>query len=476
MRGFSLATVLCLLALCPWRTHAADPAADAALLVAHEWGTFTTLQDELGRDLSGINIDDEPVPGFVHNLSRFLLQPAFVTNRHWVRRMKGTPQRHPRVTMRLETPVIYFHLPEGTKKPVELDVGVRFRGGWLTEFYPDAKATAPGIRREFIFGELNEDTESSLRWSKLQVGTEGKFPKTNEPVWTTPRQVDCDAVTTPGGESEQYLFYRGVARRRSPVRVVTREDGRTLDLFGNFGEVTCGAETRIPALWLVDVRDDGTTAFRAIDGTAVTSDETKLLATVDSQFEESDYHEFHRDVLKKLMWTELCRDGLYGDEATAMLNTWSRAYFKSPGRRLFFVVPREWTDHYLPLEIPKAERIERVMIGRIELVTAAHRNLLAEIAASDKPDASWVSKIPSSKNREKFFAGRIHFGNLGVEIPEHYQRYLALGRFRNALIVDEERHRPTPALSAFIDGYGLRPYRWEKKKPEKGAATATAVR
>jgi len=29
-------------------------------LVVHEWGTFTTLQDDEGRELSGINIDDEP--------------------------------------------------------------------------------------------------------------------------------------------------------------------------------------------------------------------------------------------------------------------------------------------------------------------------------------------------------------------------------------------------------------------------------
>ena len=34
-------------------------------LVVHEWGTFTSLQDEEGRCLGGINSDDEPVPDFV---------------------------------------------------------------------------------------------------------------------------------------------------------------------------------------------------------------------------------------------------------------------------------------------------------------------------------------------------------------------------------------------------------------------------
>ena len=37
-------------------------------LIIHEWGTFTSLQDESGRTIGGVNIDDEPVPNFVHNL------------------------------------------------------------------------------------------------------------------------------------------------------------------------------------------------------------------------------------------------------------------------------------------------------------------------------------------------------------------------------------------------------------------------
>ena len=37
-------------------------------LVIHEWGTFTSLQDEAGRSIGGINNDDEPLPKFVHDL------------------------------------------------------------------------------------------------------------------------------------------------------------------------------------------------------------------------------------------------------------------------------------------------------------------------------------------------------------------------------------------------------------------------
>ena len=43
--------------------------AQAQPLVVHEWGTFTSLQDEAGRTLGSINTDDEPVPRFCHDSS-----------------------------------------------------------------------------------------------------------------------------------------------------------------------------------------------------------------------------------------------------------------------------------------------------------------------------------------------------------------------------------------------------------------------
>src|ERR1035441_5390098 len=75
-------------------------------LVVHEWGTFTSLQDEAGRTLGGINTDDEPVPRFCHDLDGLLIigpgeLPPVV--------YKGVASCHPDVTMRLETPVLYFH-------------------------------------------------------------------------------------------------------------------------------------------------------------------------------------------------------------------------------------------------------------------------------------------------------------------------------------------------------------------------------
>src|SRR6186713_3161902 len=114
----------------PGLAAAGDP------LVVHEWGTFTSLQDEQGKELTGINTDDEPVPAFVHNLNPFLLSRPVLSSLHWAYRQKGAPRMHPQITMRLETPVLYFYPPKSWKAGQPIDVSVRFRGGWLTEFYP----------------------------------------------------------------------------------------------------------------------------------------------------------------------------------------------------------------------------------------------------------------------------------------------------------------------------------------------------
>src|SRR3954454_17924109 len=80
--------------------------ANAEPLVVHEWGTFTSLQDESGNAIGGMNTDDEPVPSFVHNIANRLLIPSTEAPPSF---FQGAPSCHPDVTMRLQTPVIYFY-------------------------------------------------------------------------------------------------------------------------------------------------------------------------------------------------------------------------------------------------------------------------------------------------------------------------------------------------------------------------------
>ena len=59
----------------------------------------------------------------------------------------------PDVTMRLETPVIYFHPPPNKAFTAPIDITVRFRGGVINEFYPDAAASV-ALDRERIANKV----------------------------------------------------------------------------------------------------------------------------------------------------------------------------------------------------------------------------------------------------------------------------------------------------------------------------------
>jgi hypothetical protein len=59
--------------------------------------------------------------------------------------------------------------------------------------------------------------------------------------------------------------------------------------------------------------------------------------------------------------------GLFTPEAEAMLNTWKASYYEKPGVRVFYIVPRAWTDHFLPLKISVPAEITRVFVGRIDI-------------------------------------------------------------------------------------------------------------
>src|SRR5437868_1690974 len=146
-------------------------------LIVHEWGTFTSLQDENGQAIGGINTDDEPVPRFVHQLRHHLLiKPTHLPPSFF----QGAPHCHPDVTLRLETPVVYFYPVKGRPHPLTVDVHVGFRGGWLSEFYPDAKVDAPGLDSgRFVFGHLTGEHVGSLTWKHLTIGGDRRGPETS---------------------------------------------------------------------------------------------------------------------------------------------------------------------------------------------------------------------------------------------------------------------------------------------------------
>lgn len=229
----------------------------------------------------------------------------------------------------------------------------------------------------------------------------------------------------------------------------------------------------------MDVRDDGEVAFRPLPPLTLDPDPNKILIRTPADFSKDDFDSTNLDRLKRSLKSALVREGLFDDEAQALLNTWELSYFKSPGLRVFFLVPRAWTDHYLPLQISVPSEIHRVMVGRIELVTPRERAKLRKLAAYSPAvihgDAEELytnfygnffgPKVRlDARSREEFGAklldverGDLRLSEI-VSVPESYQTYLDLGRFRNALLLDEARNRPTMGLTNFIATYRLQGY------------------
>ena len=430
-------------------------------LTVHEWGTFTSLQDERGRAIPGINTDDEPLPQFVHRLSdRLIVDPTELAPVFY----KGAPRVHQHVTMRLETPVIYFYPPAGREEPIRANVRVRFRGGWLTEYYPQACVDAPGLgENRFRFGPITPRTVGALEWNGLTIGGDPKLPETDSHVWLAPREVEAAPVVTPEGEGEQYLFYRGVGQLDAPLTVTRDERRGELRIAEHFDPAHFGsAESSRPAttLWLVHVREDGAVAYRALGRKPLTLEEGHVVATTDAEFPREGFSRENLGRLRGEMREALIEDGLYADEADALLSTWELGYFKSAGLRLFFLLPQQWTDAVLPLEVSAPSEITRTMVGRVEIVTPEHRKLMSRLESGRVTPLTWFYEgVEKSADRnaamQGLWEGKARLRDTAISVPEDYQTYLDLGRFRNALILDELSRRPSGGLAEFARQYHI---------------------
>jgi hypothetical protein len=290
----------------------------------------------------------------------------------------ATPGR-PDVTMRLETPVLYFHPPAGWRSDSPIDVTVRFRGGVVNEFYPNAAArveldvervrvkVAAGVIKAWDGAALNNYVVGELKWTGLTLRDSVPVPRTRSHVWLAPRQAKASGVVTASSEGERYLFYRGVAHLDALFQTTLNEGELRLRAPDRLLWLR-SAKATIPAAWLVDVRGDGTIAFRA-HGSMVISNAApgQELARI-PLFSSRDYAAGNVAKLRQGMKQSLIASGLFDDEATAMLETWKESYFTSPGLRLLHIVPTEWIQYFLPLQISVPHVATRVLVGRIDLV------------------------------------------------------------------------------------------------------------
>jgi hypothetical protein len=352
-----------LIALAPLRLRAEDG------LVIHEWGTITTHHAPDGTPQGRLNHIEasEVLPPFVHTFEPKVTEPSPL--------MKSpvTPGR-PDVTMRLETPVMYFYPPANSPSNLNFDVSVDFRGGLLNEFYPQGEASvaidyerinskmAAGIIKQWDGSVLDNFVRGSLVWKGLTFAKNSAGPETNSSVWTAPRRVLATDVRAPSGEAERFLFYRGVAHLDALFSTTFDLDSVTLLSPRSLHWLSTTA-IAVPRAWVFRINID-TVRYKELRDLKLVQSHAGKLATV----KLSDLPNTRdSNALEASIGQALVDAGLSRDEASALLNTWRASYFLKPGTRVLYLVPREWLDYFLPLHVSVPAEVTRVFIGRIDL-------------------------------------------------------------------------------------------------------------
>ena len=323
--------------------------------VVHEWGTFTSMVGQNGIVLDGLHHEEEALPKFVHDL---LKVEAFGTTKD---KMPAS-----RVTQKMETPVIYFYSDE----PRRVSARVWFDKGLMTQFYPLPNAVYPELadaRKQRL--DMSKVDGSFLEWD-LDVLAKGQpLPKEIPTVaaddpWAFARQTAANCVRTrpgPGSpakpETEHYLFYRGLGRWQPNVTLQSSTGGTAQ--FGN------RMAQPIPFCLALELGEHG---GRFVVGreVAANGEHTFALGGVAWQ---GDREALARQVGAHVMHA-LVQQGMFLDEARAMVATWSRSWFQKDGARILYLLPREQVDAVLPLHLqPQPKQLVRTLVNRLEFIT-----------------------------------------------------------------------------------------------------------
>lgn len=333
----------------------------------HEWGTFTTVIGSDGTHLDGAHLEDAPLPNFVYGLD----QPE--PNLRGRTKALDLRREFAHVNVRLETPVIYFYSEESFD--VQVDVG--FMNGSIGQWYPDRSAGEARPPQPTL--DFAEPRQGAIRWN-VRVEPTGedaaaRFFRSGElPCWLYPRYPDSALVTNARGETEKYLFYRGLGRMALPISFAATNHVLTVS---NTGKEEI-------AQWLVyDLNYEGEARWWRPDSLAPASEGSGPAATI--SLEDQDYRsdwkaDLYADGVEMLMTA-----GLFRAEADAMMQTWWTSYFEAPGLRVFWIVPRKMVDEVLPLSAsPAPKKTERVIVGRSEILRPWFERRLVE--ASSEPN------------------------------------------------------------------------------------------
>ena len=213
--------------------------------------------------------------------------------------------------------------------------------------------------------------DGSISWKDVVVSPiwTGKFREEDHPnryyAARDTRSAPLQVKGVTGNHQEKFLFYRGVSAAPLPLSAKLTPDAELL--------VRTASAESIPAFIYFERRGQKI-GYRLVTAPVA---ETR---TVPPQL-NGDVESLRADLEAILV-----QQGLYSDEAHAMVETWQDSWFEE-GSRLIYVVPRDFVDNVLPLTItPKPDEITRVFVGRLEIVTPATAKAV-ETAFASKDEA-----------------------------------------------------------------------------------------
>ncbi len=313
---------------------AREPAPRPERLVAHEWGTFTSVANDTGNPAQWAPWSGPPdLPCFVYRDNAQL---------KW--KISGL--------VRMETPVIYFYASQAMKVSARVD----FPKGLITEWYPSSSSFRGMSNSRVPMAE-----GGIITWNDIEVMPDAKVDLLHgkgASHYYTARATDAASLRV-NKETEKLLFYRGVGSFAPPLRAWYPGDGKLW--LHNAGKEP------IETVIVFENRGDKV-GFRIVP------------ALKDEIAVEPPQMNANLSDLHGKLQHELVAAGLYEKEAAAMIETWRDSWFEK-GTRVFYLMPRPAVDRVLPLKItPAPEETVRVFVARLELLSPWMENEITNAA------------------------------------------------------------------------------------------------
>ncbi len=391
-------------------------AGETGKFIVHEWGTFLSVQGSDGKTLGGMVDSEENLPNFVRD-----------------RQLDG--RNRACLLQKMETPVTYFYVD----RPKTVEVRVGMNNGLLTHWYPATQSFGPAVGND----SAGTGSNSYLDWGTVELIPDTRVEmgpnlpiagwKSVEPndTWRFARETDAAFVgqrkkkvlpytwnittknghTTTGivvredesevvlstgpdklasiskkditkrdyirdgrtamvrdeGEWEKFLFYRGLGSMELPLQI--RSSGTSNDLRLLLHNAGSGTLHGVFALEVAQSQ------IRFAELPALAGKAHQELAVAELKPAKN------RQSVKDEVAAALVKAGLYPKEAMAMVNTWEKSYFQTDGLRVLYILPRSVVDEIIPIQVkPAPDKLERVMVGRVEVLTPeVERNLIEAV-------------------------------------------------------------------------------------------------